>query len=94
LVGYIDSDWAGCAADRKSTSGCCFGLGSGLVSWFSRKQKSVALSSAEGEYMATSQASGEAIWLRKMLVGLCNVPDLASLGNVANVCVESKVYSI
>jgi hypothetical protein len=37
LVGYTDSDWAGCAADRKSTSGCCFSLGSGLVSWFSRK---------------------------------------------------------
>jgi hypothetical protein len=32
LVGYTDSDWAGCAADRKSTSGCCFSLGSGLVS--------------------------------------------------------------
>jgi hypothetical protein len=70
LVGYTDSDWAGCAADRKSTSGCCFSLGSGLVSWFSRKQKSVALSSAEAEYMAASQASCEAIWLRKMLVGL------------------------
>ena len=32
LVGYTYSDWAGCATDRKSTSGCCFGLGSGLVS--------------------------------------------------------------
>ena len=70
LVGYTDSDWAGCAADRKSTSGCCFSLGSGLVSWFNRKQKSVALSSAEAEYMAASLASSEAIWLRKMLVGL------------------------
>ena len=37
LVGYTDSDWAGCAADRKSTSGCYFSLGSGLVSWFNRK---------------------------------------------------------
>jgi hypothetical protein len=61
LVGYTDLDWVGCAADRKSTSGCCFGLGSGFVSWFSRKQKSVALSSAEAEYMAASQASCEAI---------------------------------
>jgi hypothetical protein len=34
LVGYTDLDRAGCAADRKSTLGCCFGLGSGLVSWF------------------------------------------------------------
>ena len=70
LVGYSDSDWAGCASDRKSTSGCCFGLGSAVVSWFSRKQKSVALSLAEAEYMAASQASCEAIWLRKLLVGL------------------------
>eukprot|EP00253_Pinus_taeda_P030469 PITA_30469 len=55
---------------RKSTSGCCFGLGSAIVSWFSRKQQSVALSSAEAEYMAASLASCEAIWLRKMLFGL------------------------
>ena len=61
LAGYTDSDWAGCASDRKSTSGCCFGLGSAVVSWFSRKQQSVALSSAEAEYMAASLASCEAI---------------------------------
>ena len=54
LVGYSDSEWAGCASDRKSTSGFCFGLGSVVVSWFNRKQKSVALSSVEVEYMAVS----------------------------------------
>eukprot|EP00253_Pinus_taeda_P028781 PITA_28781 len=54
----------------KSTSRCCFGLGSAIVSWFSRKQQSVALSSAEAEYMAASLASCEAIWLRKMFFGL------------------------
>ena len=70
LVGYSDSDWAGSASDRKSTSGCYFGLGSAVVSWFNRKQKSVALSLTEAEYMAVSQASCEAIWLRKLLVGL------------------------
>jgi hypothetical protein len=70
LVGYTDSDRVGCATDRKSTSGCCFGLGSGLVSWFTRKQKSIALSSAKAEYMAASQASCEAIWLRNMLARL------------------------
>jgi hypothetical protein len=43
------------------------------VSWFSRKQNSVALSSAEAEYMAVSQASCEALWLLKMLVGLFGV---------------------
>jgi hypothetical protein len=66
LIGYTDSDWEGCAVDRKSTSGCCFRLGSAVVSWFSQKQRSMALSSAEAKYMAASQA----IWLRKLLFGL------------------------
>ena len=57
-------------ADRKSTFGCCFSLGLAAVSWFSRKQKSVALSTAEVEYMAASQASCEALWLLKLLVNL------------------------
>ena len=46
LIGYTDSDWVGSAVDRKSTSRCCFNFGSTVVSWFSRKQNSVALSSA------------------------------------------------
>ena len=70
LVGFTDSDWAGSVSDRKSTSGCCFSLGLAVVSWFSQKQKSVALSSAEAEYMAASQASCEALWLRKLMVDL------------------------
>ena len=70
LVGYTDSDWASSVADRKSTSRCCFSLGSTAVSWFSRKQKSVALSFEKVEYMAASQASCEALWLRKLLVNL------------------------
>ena len=70
LVGFTDSDWAGSVSDRKSTSGCCFSLGSAVVSWFSRKQKSVALSSAEAEYITASQASCEALWLRKLMVAL------------------------
>ena len=37
LQGYVDSNWVGSALDRKSTSGCCFSIGSGVISWFSRK---------------------------------------------------------
>ena len=70
LAGCTDLDWAGCASDRKNTSRCCFDLGTAVVSWFSRKQKSVALSLFEAEYMVASQASCEIIWLHKMLVGL------------------------
>ena len=44
LSGYTDSDWAGSASDRKTTSGCCFSLGSTMISWQSRKQSSIALS--------------------------------------------------
>ena len=76
LVGFTNSDWVGSVGDRKSTFGCCFSLGSAAMSWFSRKQKSVALSSAEAEYMAASQATCEALWLRKLLVDLL----ISSLG--------------
>ena len=56
LHGYTDADWAGNVVDRKSTSGCCFTIGSASISWMSRKQKSVALSTAEVEYIAASMA--------------------------------------
>jgi hypothetical protein len=72
-IGYTDLDWAGSVVDRKSTSGCCFGLGLTVVSWFNQKHQSVALSSVEGEYMAASQASCEAIWLHMLLFGIFGV---------------------
>jgi hypothetical protein len=52
LIGYFDSDYPGCKIDRKSTSGGCHLLGRSLVSWTSKKQNSVALSTAEAEYIA------------------------------------------
>jgi hypothetical protein len=70
LSGYTISDWDGSVSDRKSTSGCCFSLGSAMISWQSRKQSSIALSTAEAEYIAACSASCEAIWLRKLLTGL------------------------
>eukprot|EP00253_Pinus_taeda_P024858 PITA_24858 len=70
LQGFIDADWVGSPSDKKSTFGGIFNLGSAAVSWCSRKQRSVALSSVEAEYMAASRAACEAIWMRKILVGL------------------------
>ena len=70
LQGFTDSDWAGCSTDRKSTLGCCFSLGSVVISWCSRKQKLVALSTAEAKYMAASSAAQEVVWLCKLLAGL------------------------
>ena len=73
LEGYVDSDWASNAIDRKITSGCCFSMGSGVISWLSRKQSYVALSIAEVEYVAACSASCEAMWLRKD----CFLPKIA-----------------
>jgi hypothetical protein len=70
LMGYIDSDWEGSTIDMKNTLGCCFNLGSIVVSWFNRKKKSMELSSTEVEYIASSQESCEAIWIYKLLIGL------------------------
>ena len=61
LEGYVDSDWVGSAIDRKSTSGWFFSMGSGVISWFRRKQSFVALSTAEAEYLVACSASCEAI---------------------------------
>ena len=49
LEGYVDLDWAGSAIDRESTSRCCCSMGSGVISWFSRKKSCVALSIAQAE---------------------------------------------
>ena len=66
IVGYSDADWAGDVQDRRSTSGNVFLLGGGAITWSSRKQSSVALSTVEAEYMALSVATQEAIWLRHL----------------------------
>jgi hypothetical protein len=70
LQGYTDLDRAGSAVNRKRTLGCCFSLGSAMISWFSKNQMSVALNSTEAEYMAASMASCKSIWLCKLLIGL------------------------
>ena len=73
LYGYTDADWAGSISDRKSTSGGCYSMGSTMISWFRRKQSSVDLSTAEAEYIASCSASCEAIWFRKLMLGLLNL---------------------
>jgi hypothetical protein len=56
--------------DQKSTSGCCFTLGYAMVSWCSRKQSSMALSTTEAEYISLIVAVYEAMWLHKLLIDL------------------------
>jgi hypothetical protein len=67
LIGYSDTDWAGCKIDRKSTSGTCQFLGRSLVSWASKKQNSVALSTAEAEYIAAGHCCAQLLWMRQTL---------------------------
>jgi hypothetical protein len=67
LIGYSDADWAGCKIDRKSTSGTCQFQGRSLVSWASKKQNSIALSTAEAEYIAVGHCSAQLHWMRQTL---------------------------
>lgn len=66
LEGYSDSDWAGDKDDSKSTSGYLFSLSGAMICWKSRKQKLIAMSSTEAEYIALTEAAKEASWLRDL----------------------------
>eukprot|EP00253_Pinus_taeda_P008405 PITA_08405 len=70
LQGFIDVDWVGNPFHRKSTSRGISNIGSIDVSWYSKKQRLVALGSGEAKYMISSQATCETIWMRKILVCL------------------------
>ncbi|XP_042983299.1 uncharacterized protein LOC122312702, partial [Carya illinoinensis] len=67
LISYTDADYAGCKIDRKSTSGACHFLGHALVSWFSKKQNSVALSTAEAEYVAAGSCCAQVLYMKQQL---------------------------
>ena len=67
MCGFVDSDFAGDLDKRRFTSGYVFTLAGGAISWMSKLQDTVALSTTEVEYIATSHACKEAIWLRGLL---------------------------
>ena len=70
VFGYSDADWADSSYDRRSTSGYVFSFGSSTVSWSSKKQPTVALSSTEAEYRGATMAACEIAWLCKLLQDL------------------------
>ncbi|HEX4706357.1 MAG TPA: reverse transcriptase domain-containing protein, partial [Candidatus Udaeobacter sp.] len=70
LQGYVDADWASDVNDRKSTTGFVFMLGGCAISWGSKKQATIALSSTEAEYIAAAISAKEAVWLRGLLTEL------------------------
>ncbi|KAM0053531.1 putative RNA-directed DNA polymerase [Helianthus debilis subsp. tardiflorus] len=67
LRAFSDSDWAGCPLDRRSTGGYAIYLGSNLISWSARKQRTVSRSSTESEYKAIADTVAELIWLKSLL---------------------------
>ncbi|RVW92863.1 Retrovirus-related Pol polyprotein from transposon TNT 1-94 [Vitis vinifera] len=70
IVGYSDSDFAGCLDSRRSTSGYIFMLAGGAVSWKSVKQTLIASSTMEAEFIACYEASNHGIWLRNFVTQL------------------------
>src|SRR5664279_5534531 len=70
VCGYTDVDWAGSQVDRRSTSGYFTFVGGNLVTWRSKKQNVVALSSAEAEFRGMTKGICELLWLRKLLLEL------------------------
>lgn len=73
LTGFTDADWAGDHETRRSTSGYVFSIGSAAISWSSKRQPTVALSTCEAEYIGQTQATKEAVWLRSLLAEIARV---------------------
>jgi len=67
LSAYTDADWGRCISTRRSLTGFCIFLGNCLVSWKTKKQATVSKSSAESEYQAMSETTGELVWMFGLL---------------------------
>ena len=86
LVAYTDADYAGYRLDRKNTSGFCQFLGNCLVSQASKKQHSVALSTAEAEYVAIGSCGTQVLWIKHQILDYS-----IDLGNVPILCDNTKL---
>jgi len=81
IVGYVDADWANCPQDRRSYTGYVFMLSGCPITWESRKQRTVALSSTEAEYMALTESAKEGLHLKRFL-------DELGFNHLAQVCIQ------
>ncbi|XP_039128972.1 uncharacterized mitochondrial protein AtMg00810-like [Dioscorea cayenensis subsp. rotundata] len=95
VTGYCDADYAGDCDTRRSTTGYIFSLGSGAVSWCSKRQPTVSLSTTEAEYRAAAMAAQESTWLMQLLKDLHQPIEQVMLhcDNMSAVCVaENPMY--
>ena len=83
LYGFCDADFAGCPSTRRSTTAYAFNLYGGVISWASRLQPTVAVSTAEAEYMSAAAAVKEALWLKTLMsdLGMTLSPPLIIFGD-------------
>jgi hypothetical protein len=88
-VGYSDYDWAGDKVDRKSTSGACQFIGRSLVSWSSKKQNSISLSTAKAEYISATSCCTQLLWMKQTLKDYG-----VSLGTVLLLCDNESAIKI
>ncbi len=79
LIGYVDADWGGDRVTRRSTTGYVFVMGGAAVSWLSKRQPIVTLSSTEAEYVALASATTQTVWLRRLLRDLGAEPTKPTL---------------
>ena len=91
LVGYADCDWAGDATDRKSTTGFLFKVFGATVTWCTRKQNSVAVSSTKAEYVALSKAPREGVWLVNFLKNFSVKEDIFTIFEDNQSCISQTI---
>ena len=96
LFGYTDADWAGSMTDIRSTSGFMFSLGSAAITWSSKKQPTVALSTTEAEYRGAAVAACEVAWLEMLLADLgiqVQVPIVIYCDNLSSIqLAQNRVF--
>ncbi|WVZ96951.1 hypothetical protein U9M48_042528 [Paspalum notatum var. saurae] len=96
-LGFSDADHAGCQIDRKSTSGTCQLLGTSLVSWSSRKQASLSLSTTEAEYIAAASCCSQLLWMKATLsdfgLKFGKIPLLVDSTSAISVAKNTVLYS-
>ncbi|GKD28423.1 retrovirus-related pol polyprotein from transposon TNT 1-94 [Tanacetum coccineum] len=97
LTAFADVDHAGCQDTRRSTSGSMQFLGDGLVSWSSKRQKSVAISSMKAEYVVMSGCCAQILWMRSQLtdyvLGFNNIPMYCDNKNAIALCCNNVQHS-